>query len=145
MGWRAYILTPHDDAMKKAILPFHGWKICSAERLSSFTNTTVLTRGNAICPHFPDSRASGPNYYATLPCSLILLNRNIFLLLNKNIYSLLKGGFLSKEIFNLLEGADVQRPESKDKREQACCLQVYLGRTWVLNKFVLNEHHWWGK
>lgn len=106
--------------MKKAITAI-SWmkKFCSAERFISFANITVLTRGNArFCPHFTDSRASGPNYYTTLPCSLILLNRNIS-------YSLLKGGFLSKEIFDLLEGADVQRLESKDKREQAYCLQIY--------------------
>lgn len=120
MGWRAYILTPHNKSMKKAITAI-SWmkKFCSAERFISFANITVLTRGNArFCPHFTDSRASGPNYYTTLPCSLILLNRNIS-------YSLLKGGFLSKEIFDLLEGADVQRLESKDKREQAYCLQIY--------------------
>ena len=106
---------------------FMDEKICRAERFISFANITVLTRGNArFCPHFADCRASGPNYYTALPCSLILLNKNIFLLLNRNIsYSLLKGGFLSKEIFSLLEGADVQRLESKDKREQACCLQIY--------------------
>ena len=109
---------------------FMDEKICRAERFISFANITVLTRGNArFCPHFADCRASGPNYYTALPCSLILLNKNIFLLLNRNIsYSLLKGGFLSKEIFSLLEGADVQRLESKDKREQACCLQIYPRR-----------------
>lgn len=113
-------MTPHNKSMKKAITAI-SWmkKFCSAERFISFANITVLTRGNArFCPHFTDSRASGPNYYTTLPCSLILLNRNIS-------YSLLKGGFLSKEIFDLLEGADVQRLESKDKREQAYCLQIY--------------------
>lgn len=121
-------MTPHNRSMKKAITAI-SWmkKFCSAERFISFANITVLTRGNArFCPHFTDSRASGPDYYTTLPCSVILLNRNIFLLLNRNIsYSLLKGGFLSKEIFDLLEGADMQRLESKDKREQAYCLQIY--------------------